>query len=265
MESALLRAYQTFGKEIEQGTPWPRPRCRICQEGCVSWDKPITAENNQSKKLHNHPGFDPEWIAGTIHTIGRCQNDECEQVVIAVGTYKVDYSHNRADDGPDSEYRGPQYSEFYKLNYFHPPLALPLPEAVPKDVLDAIDRAVPLLFIDPSFAATALRASVELFLTGQGILAGTPEGNRRSLHQRIELWGKEAGNQRVAEQFLAVKWLGNQGTHEGEPHTVSDVLDGLEFIESAFHELFVAPEIDLRVKAVNQAKGRYRANGPTAG
>jgi hypothetical protein len=50
MERALLRAYQTFSKEIERGTPWPRPRCQICQVGCVSWDKPITAENKQSKK-----------------------------------------------------------------------------------------------------------------------------------------------------------------------------------------------------------------------
>jgi hypothetical protein len=64
MERALLRAYQTFGKEIERGTPWSQPRCRICQEGCVPWDKPITAENKQSKKTHNHWAFEPEWIAG---------------------------------------------------------------------------------------------------------------------------------------------------------------------------------------------------------
>jgi hypothetical protein len=63
----------------------------------------------------------------------------------------------------------------------------------------------------------------------------------------------------VGEQLLAVKWIGNTGSHEGEPLTVRAVIDGLEFIESAFNELLVAPELKERVKAVTKAKGRLYA------
>lgn len=263
MVSDHLRVHQIFGGEIEQGKPWPRPICRICREGHVSWGEPITDENKQSLKERNHPGFEPEWISGTVHAIGYCQNDECAQVVIAVGTYRVNESDEPSYDSRYNEYQGLAYSEFYRIEYFSPPLALlPLPEDVPQDVREAIDRASPLLFVDPSFAATALRASVELFLTGQGFPRLSPAGKFTSLDQRIKLWKEATGNHRVANLFLAVKWIGNEGTHEGKSLTVGDVLDGLGFIESAFHDLFVAPGIDMHVDAVNLAKGRHKVHRP---
>jgi hypothetical protein len=204
----------------------------------------------------DEPSWEPEWITGTMHVAGQCENVDCKQVVIGVGTFRVNYSV----DGPGHEHQGSHYSEFYKLQYFNPPLVLVmLPEAVPQDVRNAIDRAAPILFVDPSSAATVLRASVELFLTGWGIPMLDSKGKRITLHKRIELWEEATGNHQVGEQLLAVKWIGNTGSHEGEPLTVRAVIDGLEFIESAFNELLVAPELKERVKAVNRAKGRLYA------
>jgi hypothetical protein len=37
------------------------------------------------------------------------------------------------------------------------------------------------------------------------------------------------------------------------------VVDGLEFMDAAFNELIVAPELKERVRAVNEAKGRIYA------
>lgn len=68
-------------------------------------------------------------------------------------------------------------------------------------------------------ASTALRGSVERFLTGEEISALNPTGTRRSLHQRIQLWEDRTGNHRVAELLRAVKWIRNEGTHEGIPLT----------------------------------------------
>ena len=256
MVNTHLRVLQRFDEEIEQGMPWPRPHCRTCGEGYVSWEKPETARNEQSMKDMNHPGWEPEWVTGTMHVIGHCDYSECKQRVIGVGKFRVDYA--TSDLG--SEYQGIPYSEFYKVEYFNPPLPLlSLPEAVPQNVRNAIDRAAPIIFIDPSSAATVLRASIELFLTNWGIAAYDKNDRRINLHKRIELWKTETGNQEVGEQLLAIKWIGNSGSHEGEPLSVRAVVDGLEFFEAAFNELIVAPELKARVRAVNEAKGRIYA------
>ena len=256
MVNTHLRVLQRFDEEIEQGMPWPRPHCRTCGEGYVSWEKPKTARTEQSMKDMNHPGWEPEWVTGTMHVIGHCDYSECKQTVVGVGKFRVDYA--TSDLG--SEYQGIPYSEFYKIEYFNPPLPLlSLPEAVPQNVRNAIDRAAPIIFVDPSSAATVLRASIELFLTNWGIPAYDKNDKRINLHKRIELWKTETGNQEVGEQLLAIKWIGNSGSHEGEPLSVRAVVDGLEFFEAAFNELIVAPELKERVRAVNEAKGRIYA------
>lgn len=201
-------------------------------------------------------GWEPEWITGTMHVIGQCDSRECKQTVIGVGTFRVDY----ATSSSDIEYQETPYAEFYKIKYFNPPLPLlSLPEAVPQDVRNAIDRAAPIIFVDPSSAATVLRASIELFLSNWGIAAYDKNDKRINLHKRIQLWEAETGNQQVGEQLLAIKWIGNSGSHEGERLSVRAVVDGLEFFEAAFNELIVAPELKERVRAVNEAKGRIYA------
>ncbi|GAA1127118.1 DUF4145 domain-containing protein [Arthrobacter flavus] len=256
MINTHLQVLKRFDEEIEQGTLWPRPHCRICGEGYVSWEKPVTARNEKSMNDMNHPGWEPEWITGTMHVIGHCDYSECKQTVIGVGRFRVDYA--TSDLG--SDYQGIAYSEFYKVEYFNPPLPLlPLPESVPQDIRDAIDRAAPIIFVDPSSAATVLRAAIELFLTDWGIPAYDPKNRRINLHKRIELWKAATENHQVGEQLLAVKWIGNSGSHEGERLSVRAVVDGLEFIEAAFNELLVAPELKERVRAVNEAKGRIYA------
>ena len=42
---------------------------------------------------------------------------------------------------------------------------------------------------------------------------------------------------------------------------MDDVLDGVEFIDEAFHTLFVAPDVDARAQTINANKGRGRAAG----
>lgn len=74
MVNTHLRVLQRFDEEIEQGMPWPRPHCRNCGEGYVSWEKPESTRNEQSMKDMNHPGWEPEWITGTMHVIGHCDD-----------------------------------------------------------------------------------------------------------------------------------------------------------------------------------------------
>lgn len=244
-----------FGRPLEQGHPWPRPICPACSEGHVSFNQPEKHENGQSRMDRNHPGWDADWIFGTFYSTGQCENTTCKQIVTAVGTYKVGQS-TTVDWGDANS----QYATFCTIDYFSPPLTLfRLPEEAPSDVREAVDRAARLLFTDPGLSATALRASVERFLTAVQIPATSPGGNFIPLDARLKEWRQQTGQTRVADLFLAAKWIGNEGTHEVSGLTVDDVLDGVEIIDEALHALFVTPDIDARAQTINANRGRPRS------
>lgn len=64
-------------------------------------------------------------------------------------------------------------------------LLMPIPKSAPEEVREGVLRASRVLFADPGLAATALRATVELFLTSQGISAVSTNGEFRSADSRI--------------------------------------------------------------------------------
>lgn len=252
MPGSRYTTLRKLGKKLEEDQAWPRPLCPVCGEGYVAFDSPRTFEDSQSVAAKDHEAWDPEWIFGTFHADGRCENKTCQQHVEAVGTYRVDTANKRQID-----FTQQYYSEYYSIEHFSPALnLLLLPEDAPDEVRDAVNRAGRLLFLDPGLAATALRASVERFLTTQGVAGSAGSGNFVSLHKRLTNWLAAGADARVVDLFLAVKWIGNEGTHEVSDLTVEDVLEGVEFIDEAFHHLFVAPDIDARAARVNAAKGR---------
>ncbi|WP_195760561.1 DUF4145 domain-containing protein [Agromyces kandeliae] len=245
--SSQYRALRQLGKPIEDGVAWPRPMCPFCWEGHVAFSEPSTDEDSASKRARANEYWEPEWISGRFISAGRCDNPECEQTVKSFGVYSV---------GETTRHEIPQYSAFYRVEYLSPALKLlALPEDVPGDVDDAIERAERVLFLDPGLAATALRASVERFLTHVGIPSERDNGGFMTLDARLKEWKRQTGHDRAAALFLAVKWIGNRGTHEVSDLSVDDVIDGAEFIGEAFHALFTSPGLDARAQSVNERKG----------
>jgi hypothetical protein len=206
---------------------------------------------------HSEDHWEPEFIFGTFRADAECENSDCRQVVIAVGTYTVGY----ARESIDRDYPGIPYSSFYAVEYLTPSLPLiQVPNGTPEEVQDGVLRASRLLFADPGLAATALRATVERYLTSEGVAGLDSNGRFLSLAARIEGWrGAGQARDKVAQLLTAVRWIGNAGTHEMSDLTVADVLDGVEFLDEAFHALFVGPDIDSRAQAINAAKGPSRA------
>lgn len=258
MASRDQKTLREFGRQIEDGSPWPRPVCPVCENGYVAFKEPEIAENSESRKWHHHIEWEPEWIFGTFYSIGHCENSSCQQIVTVTGTYRVGMSEKF-----DPKWQPPAYSPFYRVEHFSPQLTLILlPEDAPEDVREAVNRSAKLLFLDPGLAATALRASVERYLTSAEISATAANGNFIPLDTRVKNWKLQSGQNRVAALFLAVKWIGNEGTHEVSDLTVNDVLEGAEFIDEAFHTLFVAPDVDSRAQIINANKGRSKGRKP---
>lgn len=139
-------------------------------------------------------------------------------------------------------------------------LIMPIPKSAPKEVREGVLRASRVLFADPGLAATALRATVERFLSVEGISVTNPKGVFRSAHSRIKEWSSVDENFRpqIADLFIAVKWLGNAGTHEDSDLTTIEVLDGASVLDEAFHRLFLGPYIDAHAQGINAANGPLR-------
>lgn len=246
-----------LAKHVEDGLPWPRPACPVCQTGYVGFGKPIEHESHSSASARSHWAWEPEWISGTFVVQGQCENPDCQQAVHGTGDYRVGYAKKRDTD--EDEY-GPPYSTFYNVTHLHPPMLLmPIPKSAPDEVREGVLRASRVLFADPGLSATALRATVERFLTSEGISATRTNGTFRNAHDRIKEWrDTDSSRPPVADLFFAVKWLGNAGTHEDSDLTSIEVLDGARVLDEAFHRLFTGPDIEKHAKNINDAKGPDR-------
>lgn len=208
----------------------------------------------------SHPAFEPDWLDGNFVTRGECENPECKQVFYGVGAFTTRESKLPGLSWEEYYDQPPAYSSYYKLAQLHPPLMLmSIPKSAPEPVREGVERASRVLFTDPGLAATALRSTVERFLTASGVPQLSSEGKFRSLDRRIEEW-RGAGSDRVqiSKLLKAVKWLGNAGTHEDSVLTVLDVLGGAELLDEAFHRLFHGPDIDAAAHSINAAKGPTR-------
>lgn len=252
IDVALSRLAET----IEADQPWPRPACPVCHTGYIGFSKPVEDEDYGSASVRDHPEFDPDWVSGTFVVRGQCENPVCRQAMYGTGDYHVNYAQESTDDDD----LGIPYSSYYIVKNFHPPtLIMSIPKSAPDVVREGVLRASRVLFADPGLAATALRATVELFLTSEGISATRDNGGFRTVDKRIEEWRDgHSGRQPVAELLFAVKWLGNAGTHEDSGLTTTDVLDGARMLDEAFHRLFTGPDIDTYAQAINAVKGPFR-------
>lgn len=125
-----------------------------------------------------------ENINGTFTILGQCEkNAACKQAAHGTGDY---YVGTATESWTEDNY----YSSYYTVTHIHPPIPImSLPKGSPKQLNDAILRASRVIFTDPGLAATALRATVEVFLTTVTIPAKGPNGNFRTADQRIKEWG----------------------------------------------------------------------------
>jgi len=211
-------------------------------------------ENTSSLAAHQHEAWDPEWIEGTFVSEGTCENPGCGVTAYATGTYEVRYS-NHIDLGASDP-----YSAFYTVGQIYPPpLMMSIPAAAPESVREGIVRASRVLLTDPGLAATALRGTVERFLTTEGVRRQTADGGFRAVHLRLDEWrNADDSREQVGHLLSAVKWLGNAGTHEDADLTVLEVLEGATLLDEAFQRWFRGPDLDAKALAIIQAKGPAR-------
>lgn len=169
----------------------------------------------------------------------KCSNTDCGEIISISGECLCDIVTG-IEISPVETVEG-RFSQYYP-KHFYPNLRL---IAIPKDISDNIKEQLNLSFSnyfdDLSSCANRVRTAIELILDDVGAPkkrkrnSGAFE-NFRNLHQRIKHFEKR--NKKIATHFLAIKIIGNEGSHIGEVHE-EDILDAYEILEQIFELTFI--------------------------
>jgi hypothetical protein len=222
---------------------------------------PTTAAKREQD---GHPAWDPEWLEGYFTCVLRCQRPKCEEITIATGLWQVKATGYEAALLSDDY--SLMHSNFYRLQTTLPALPImQVPKDCPEPIRKAIASAAGFLWADPGVAANRLRLAVEAILDVLDVprTAQNSKGEdySPSVNQRIEILRRS--NLEVANLLEAVKWIGNQGSHEDSLSAV-DVLDGVEILERALVWIYdhSSSEIYRRAISINTKNGNPTRNLP---
>ncbi len=236
---------------------WP---CPTCGKGHLKSDKDtlLNKETGPSKAAHAHDAWDPEWIDRRFAGLLECNFGNCGELVAILGDVSIveGYGYDENTGEPTQE-----YSERFKPRCLSPaPLPIRPPVETPELVQSALREAAALIWQSAEGAANQVRQAVEHLMDEQGVTKSLP-GAYLSLHNRIKEF--EAKDPKNAEILLAVKWLGNSGSHAGGL-TRDDVFDAFHMVELALVNLYDTTTADImaKVKAINTQKGPVKP--PTA-
>lgn len=230
----------------------PNWDCSTCKKGKLLFDaKNISVYETYSSRVNrSHDAWEADWIIKHFNGKIVCNNPKCKEIFSIAGYIKVEVDYEENENSSFTECYYPQYI-FPLLHIFC------IPEDTPKDVEKAIHLAFKVFWIDKSACANAIRTTVEVILNDKKVLkSAITKGKKRrslSLHERIELYEKK--NCEVAKYLMAIKWIGNAGSHEGEL-TSDDILDGLDLLKYALEKLYTMhdKEIAQITKKINKRK-----------
>lgn len=232
---------------------WP---CPTCGKGHLkaAQEMLLNEETGPSKSAHEHDAWEPDWIERRFAGLLKCNFGNCGEIVGIVGDVSIIECHGYDYDGQATQ----EYLERFKPRSLAPaPLPIRPPEDTPQLVKDALCEAAGLIWQSAEGAANQVRQAVEHLMDEHGVTKSAPRAFL-PLHNRIKEF--EVTDQKNAEILLAVKWLGNSGSHAGDL-TRDDVFDAFDMVELVLVNLYdtTTAKIMAKVKAINSRKGPIRA------
>lgn len=235
----------------------PAWKCPVCMIGNLTLDDASldSRETAASLRSHAHDAWEPDWTRGVFVCLFVCNHPSCASPIACSGSSKVDYFEYE-----DEEFGIGQLMEqsFTPLNFQPPLMLMDIPGKCPEPIKECLYTSFALFFANPGAALNAIRAALEILLTDRGIKRSTIVRNKRkllNLHQRIaELPAKY---QEVRDLILAVKWLGNAGSHAGSETNAGDVRVAYDMFEHVLAEIYEEKTKKLKAAArsVNKRKG----------
>ena len=210
--------------------PWP---CSECGKGLLQLvpKSLVHKETIHSQRAHGEEAWDPDWIEYTFSAWLKCTNPGCGQDFALSGVGGVEPWYDNEE--------GPDWISFFAPRWCSPmPDVFELPPKCPEAVKKQLKASFRLFWADHAASASKVRIALECLMDHLGVQKRKKEKNGRfsdlSLHQRVEIFQK--GELAIGSQLMALKWLGNTGSHEAQISR-DDLLDAFEILEHALLEL----------------------------
>jgi hypothetical protein len=209
---------------------WPCPVCHRGHTQLVAKSLRYE-ETEESKRLHDHEAWDPDWIVYVFTAWGECSHQGCKQLFAISGTGSVDQYYT--EEGEDETYA-----------YFKPSVCHPMPDIItlPAKSPDSVDRELRIAFAlfwrHREACAGRIRVALEMLMDYLQIprRRKTKAGKFTDLvlHSRLQVLSERSPA--IGSQLMALKWLGNSGAHDGAV-SGEDLLDAFEILEHSLAEL----------------------------
>jgi hypothetical protein len=234
---------------------WHCPTCNTGFLKAVETDFTIQ-ESVASKNNYDTPDWEPSWINGFFVGKMACMNSGCGEVVLVLGKMRVQEEKTYIQNQGLWDYK--QIVQLFP-SIFRPTLHLfKIDDDVPENIRLAIEKAFGHFWLDEASCANKIRNVVELIMDERKVQKTYISGNKRqqySLHKRIELFKNTDVD--AAECLMAVKWIGNSGSHANDHLTKDDLLDGFEILQHVTYNLYEkdTQRIQRLGKKINQHKG----------
>ncbi|WNK42636.1 DUF4145 domain-containing protein [Pantoea agglomerans] len=164
----------------------------------------------------------------------KCERARCGAVVAVSGTGEVRPAHDE-----DEEEDGNPHFSLFQAKCFIPALSVfNIPEQCPDAVAEPLKQSFALFPGAPGAAANAVRIALEQLMDALEI---PPRG---SLHRRIEALPAPYSMQR--EALMAIKFLGNAGSHEFGSVTTLDIEHAFVITEFVLQKIYAGSTQSVR-------------------
>jgi len=236
--------------------------CPYCVEGRLELDNARLRieEYENSKKKRGIYDIENPWVEFESCCAGilKCNNKICGELVSFCGTLR---GEDIECDDPSSE-TGTSfvYLEFIEPLFIHPsPHLIKMSSHYPKTVTAHLQESFRLFWVDKMSCANKLRVVVEDVLNHFKVKRTNKNRKPLTTHDRLEIFSKNPRFTDPARYLLAIKWIGNIGSHSGRFD--DKVLEsGFDFIEKALNSLFIKSDEELKKtrEKIIRTKGRIR-------
>jgi hypothetical protein len=237
----------------------PRWPCPTCNSGhLVAIRETLRRkETGPSARLHRDEEFFPGDAEERFSALLECNNPGCKEVATICGNIGFEESH--AHD-PDGEVYF-TWEPFYIPRYIEPaPPVFRIPAECPKRVRVELEKSFALIWTDKESSATRMRSAVEALLDERGVPKTVISKGKRvvlTLHNRIEKY--KAKDPHTAEKLLAIKWIGNIGSHTAAAsQSLDDLMDAFALFANVIDTIYVREDAELHkiAQRINKHKGK---------
>ena len=149
----------------------------------------------------------------------------------------------------------------YSLNikYLNPPInIISIEKVYPEIIQKLLIESFSLYWNHSSSCINKLRIIVEEILNNLNIKKIYNFNSFISTHNRIEILGQKAEYKEVSEFLLAIKWIGNEGSHSDADLSIEELLETYNILKKALDLIYLKTDEKLKKKVdeINKKKCR---------